>query len=69
MRTAAKMAAATMTTAEMRVTVAASMTTTMAAAVTTTMTTTMTTAALRNGISGRRQCGRHNNDGNPDSDF
>jgi hypothetical protein len=57
--------ATTMTAAEMRVTVAASMTATMAAAVTTAM----TAAALRNGITGRRKCGRHNNDGNPDSEF
>jgi PPE-repeat protein len=60
----AKVAAAMMTTAEMRVAVAASVTTTMAATVTPAM-----TAAFRDGISGRRQRGRQNNDGNPDSEF
>lgn len=56
----AKVPAAMMTAAEMRVAV----TTSMTAAVATAMTTTS-----RDGESSRRQRGRQDNDGNPDSEF
>jgi hypothetical protein len=60
----AKVPAAMMTAAEMRVAV----TTAMAAPVTTAMPATVATTS-RDGESSRRQRGRQDNDGNPDSEF
>jgi len=60
---AAEVCAGEVTAAEMHV--AAAMPTTVAAAVTTAMAAT----ASRHGVSGRRQCGRENNDGNSQSEF
>jgi hypothetical protein len=62
---ATEMASTEMAAAEMRV-ASTEMATSMTAAVTTTAT---MAAASRDGISGRRQGGRQNNDGNPDSEF
>jgi hypothetical protein len=60
-----------MTAAEMRVAVTAPVTTSMTTSVTasvTSMTAAMTTTS-RDGESSRRQRGRQDNDGNPDSEF
>jgi signal recognition particle receptor subunit beta len=64
----AKVPAAMMTAAEMRVAVTAPVTTSMTTSMTAAVATAMTTTS-RDGESSRRQRGRQDNDGNPDSEF
>jgi hypothetical protein len=71
-RSAVKMADREMPTAKMRVAATTAMKTTAVMSATTVaaaVTTAMAATASRHGVSGRRQCGRENNDGNSQSEF